>query len=271
MPAMHTATAFIASASLRDRRPWLAATTVSLLLHTAAAWWLLGAPWWRDRPPEPQAMTVEVVMMTPRPPEPPPPEPSLPSLPLVPPPPPPQLTEAPIAERSTPPPAPRPSPQPARPRTETVAPTPGPRSTAALPRAESSESALLEAGRLRPGGSPPEAIASQTVQDVILRQITRHWIIDVRGPTYRDVVLSVRFKLLPDGMLAPPFGRNDPWDLRVMIRDYDLMMRPENGRIRTTIETFLQAMRQAQPFQLPPDGRSDEARVLPLSFRLGDL
>ncbi len=270
---MYTATAFIGSVALRDRRPWLTATTVSLLLHTAAAWWLLGAPWlWNEKSAEPQAMTVEVVMMAPRS-EPPPPEPpSLPSLPLVPPPPPPQLTEAPIAERATPPPAPRPSPQPARPRTETtVAPTPGPRSTAALPRAESGESTPLEAGRLRPGGSPPEAIASQTVQDVILRQITRHWIIDVRGPTYRDVVLSVRFKLLPDGMLAPPFGRNDPWDLRVMIRDYDLMMRPENRMIRTTIETFLQAMREAQPFQLPPDGRSAEARVLPLSFRLGDL
>jgi hypothetical protein len=70
---------------------------------------------------------------------------------------------------------------------------------------------------------------------------------------------------------APPFGRNDPWDLRVMVRDYDLMMKPENRMIRTTIETFLQAMREAQPFQLPPDGRSNEERVLPLSFRLGDL
>lgn len=124
---------------------------------------------------------------------------------------------------------------------------------------------------MRPGGSPPDAIATQTVQDVILRQIARHWIIDVRGQTYRDVVLSMRFILLPDGMLAPPFGRNDPWNLQTMVRDYEMMMRPENRMIRTTVETFLQAMRQAQPFQLPPDGQSADARVLPLSFRLGDL
>ncbi|MBM3540122.1 MAG: hypothetical protein FJX55_20130 [Alphaproteobacteria bacterium] len=194
------------------------------------------------------------------------------TLPAVPPPPPPQLSEAPIAERSMPPPAPRSSPQPARPRADSP-PTvsPGQRSTAALPPRESGESTPLEAGRIRPGGTPPEAIASQTVQDVILKQIARHWIIDVRGSTYRDVVLSVRFKLLPDGMLAPPFGRNDPWDLRVMVRDYEVMMKPENRLIRTTIETFLQAMRYAQPFHLPPDGQATEARVLPLSFRLGDL
>jgi hypothetical protein len=222
---------------------------VSLLLHILAAWWLLGAPWWwREAPPKSQPMIVEMVTL----PAPPPPEPSSPArptLPVVPPPPPPQLGEAPIAERATPPPAPRPSPMPARPRADS-SPTvsPGQRATAALPPSDTGESAPLEAGRVRPGGSPPETIASQTVQDVILRQIARHWIIDVRGPTYRDVVLSVRFKLLPDGMLAPPFGRNDPWDLRAMVRDYELMTRPENRMIRTTIETFLQAMRQAQPF-----------------------
>jgi len=266
------ATVFVGSAALRDRRPWLAAMIVSLLLHAAATWWLLGAPWWREAAPEPQPMIIEMVTVAP--PEPAPPaEPSPPRLPVVPPPPPPQLSEAPIAERSTPPPVPRPAPQPARPRVEpaTPAPAPAPRSTASVPPAESAESAPLEAGRVRPGGSLPEAIATQTVQDVILRQIARHWIIDVRGPTYRDVVLSMRFKLLPDGMLAPPFGRNDPWDLRVMVRDYEMMMRPENRMIRTTIETFLQAMRQAQPFQLPPDGQSAEVRTLPLSFRLGDL
>ena len=271
---MHVATYFVDSAASRARWPWMVAYVGSLLLHSLMVWWLIGAPWWRIPPDETQPMVIEMVTLPqPAPPPPaPPPEPATPSLPVMPPPPPPQLTEAPIAERSAPPPAPRPAPQPARPRTES-APTvaPGQRSTAALPRSESGESAPLEAGRYRPGGAPPESVASQTVQDVILRQIARHWIIDVRGPTYKDVVLTVRFKLLPDGMLAPPFGRNDPWDLRVMVRDYEMMMKPENRMIRTTIETFLQAMRQAQPFQLPPDGRSNEERVLPLSFRLGDL
>lgn len=269
---MHTTAAFVDSAAIRDRRPWFAATVVSLLLHALAAWWLLGAPWWwREAPPQSQPMVVEMVTV----PAPVPPEPALmtqSTLPAVPPPPPPQLSEAPIAERSMPPPTPRSSPQPARPRADSP-PTvsPGQRSTAALPPRESGESTPLEAERIRPGGTPPEAIASQTVQDVILKQISRHWIIDVRGPTYRDVVLTVRFNLLPSGMLGPPFGRNDPWDLRAMLADYDGMMRPENRILRTAVETFLLAMRQAQPFQLPPDGRSDEERILPLSFRLRDL
>jgi hypothetical protein len=41
--------------------------------------------------------------------------------------------------------------------------------------------------------------------------------------------------------------------------------------VRTVVETFLQAMRQAQPFRLPPGSESSFARSLPLAFKLGDL
>jgi hypothetical protein len=256
------------------------AAIVSLLLHAGLAWWLLHGPWWRDvLPPQPPTMVIEVVTAPepPPPPAPPPPAPP-PALPpptpppplappptgLIPPPPPPQLQEAPIAERSTPPPSPRPSPQAARPRAES-------RSAPNLPKADDAVSAPFEAGRATQGGGPKEATATQAVQDFILAQIARHWILDLRSARFSNVVLNGRFMLLPDGMLAPPFGRNDPWDPRKMIRDYDQLLKPGNETLRTAIETFIQAAKQAQPFRLPPDGKADEPRQLPLSFRLGDL
>lgn len=279
MTSMSAATIFIGSRALRARWPLPAAAIVSLLLHALLAWWLLHGPWWRDTPPEPPTMVIEVVSAPEPPPPPaPPPEPQppapapLPSTGVVPPPPPPQLQEAPIAERSAPPPGPRPSPLPSRPRPETRGLTPGPGAALPLPRAEDAPpSAPFEAGRASPGGGPREATATQAVQDFILAQIARHWIIDVRSARFGNIVLNGRFTLLPDGMLAPPFGRNDPWDPRTMIRDYDVLLKPGNEALRTAIETFIQAARQAQPFRLPPDGKADEPRHLPLSFRLGDL
>jgi len=247
---------------------------MSLLLHAVLAWWLLHTPWQRDLPAEPPTMVIEVVRApepAPLPAPPPPPEPTTPPTALIPPPPPPQLEDAPLAERSSPPPVPRPSPQPARPRPETPAPTASPRSVPALPRADDGQSAPFEAGRATPDGGPKEETATQAVQDFILAQIARHWIIDVRSTRFNNIVLNGRFVLLPNGMLAPPFGRNDPWDPQRMVRGYDQLLKPGNEALRTAIETFIQAARLAQPFRLPPDGKADEPRHLPLSFRLGDL
>lgn len=268
---MRKASTLVGSAALRDRRPLAAGTLASLLLHAALAWWWFLAPRLRDTPPEPPTMIVEVVTAPEPAPPPSAPTPPPPPTAVMPPPPPPQLQEAPIAERSTPPPAMRPSPQPSRPRGETPGAAIGSRTAPVLPRADDGLSAPFEAGRAAPGGGPKEATATQAVQDFILAQIARHWIIDLRGARYGNVVLNGRFMLMPDGMLAPPFGRNDPWEPRRMIRDYDQLLRPGNETLRTAIETFIQAARQAQPFRLPPDGKADEPRQLPLSFRLGDL
>ena len=65
----------------------------------------------------------------------------------------------------------------------------------------------------------------------------------------------------------PPFGKNDPWNLEVMFPQRDQL--PD--QLRNVGITFLQAMRQAQPFRLPPDEESYKSRVLPLSFRLDEL
>jgi hypothetical protein len=139
-----------------------------------------------------------------------------------------------------------------------------------LPQAEDGQSAPFQSGRFRPQGGAPNSVASQAVQDFILAQIKQHWIIDFRGPKFRNIHLFGKFVLMPNGMLAPPFGKNDPWDPRAMIGNYDELIRMD-PTYRVAVETFLQAVRQAQPFRMPPDGKGDGPRGLPLSFLLGSL
>lgn len=263
----------------QERHARLGGLAGSLLLHVLVAALLL----WSPVPPPPvppESMVIEMVTL-------PAPQPSrdlarptdLPPAPALPPPPPPQLNEAPIAETSSPPaaaaaplraplrerpaaraPQPRPEPQPAPLARRPAVPAPVPQSTP------------LQGGRYEPGGGgSPDSVASQSVQDFILAQIARHWLIDTHGERYRNIVLYGKFVLLPNGMLAPPFGKNDPWNPRAMIGDYDRYRGPAGETIRSALETFLLATRQAQPFRLPPDGKADEARSLPLRFRLGDL
>jgi hypothetical protein len=270
--------------AVQARRARAGGLIASLLLHGLVAvlwlWWPAAVP-----PRMPESMVIEMVAMPapepspqPLPPPPPPPEPppiaqAPPPLPILPPPPP-QLSEAPIAETSSPPPAPVPRPPRERPaarapeadRRPSLPPT---SREAALPMPPS---APLEAGRRDPGGGgSPESVASQAVQDFILAQIARHWLIDVRSPRFANIEIGGRFVLLPNGMLAPPFGKSDPWEPPKMIRGYDQLRGPDAQAIRTALITFLQAVRQAQPFRLPPDGKTDEPRTLPLHFRLGDL
>ena len=125
----------------------------------------------------------------------------------------------------------------------------------------------VRSGQGGPGDGEPRETASQAVQDFILMQIARHWIIDFQAGRFRDLRLTLRFVLLPNGELAPPFGRRDPWNLPVLVNNFARLSEAE----RTAAITFLQAMRQAQPFRLPPGGESLHTRALPLDFRLGDI
>ena len=77
----------------------------------------------------------------------------------------------------------------------------------------------------------------------------------------------------PDGMLAPPFGKNDPWDMKLMVENWDRIAndpRPEAQAFRTAVETFLRAMRLAQPLRMPPNAQG-YPKVMELNFRIGDL
>jgi hypothetical protein len=276
-----------------DRHPKALTTGVvlSFALHLGiAAFLVYGA--WSEPEAAPPEFVVDVVQLPkpppPKRPEPPPqpeaiapPPPAPPKPEGLPPPPPPQLTEAPIREQAAPAPHPSESHAPARERPaspnlqhRTVA-----SAAPALPaNSGKAESMPVTIGRTEahednlPSGRSDKP-AAQTVPDFILMQIAQHWLIDYHNPRYREIVLrGAQIVLLPNGMLGPPFGKNDPWNPREMIANYDALLTPEAAPIRQAIETFLQAMRLGQPFRLPPDGKpSNEPRVFTIYFQLGDI
>lgn len=269
-----------------DRHPKALVTAValSLALHLGVAGWLSYAAW-SEPEKSPRAFVVDVVEL-PKPPKPKAPEPTPPAAmpPLaLPPPPLPQLTEAPIADKSAPPPHDSPVKAPPRDRAGTSR----DRGRTLVAHAETSLPATTKSPKAKPvthgerdvtpgtvGGKTTE-VASQTVQDFILMQIARVWIIDLQSPRFRDMGVQWQFTLLPNGMLASPFGKNDPLDLQSMLdpHTYELMQQPtEQGQtFRTAVVTFLQAVREAQPFRVPPNEKSYKDRLLPLRFRFGDL
>lgn len=266
----------------RDRHPLAlpVGLALSLLLHLTGYILLKYPLTWPE--PQPKAeFVVEVVRL-------PAPMPKVAPTPALPPPPVPRFEDAPtIGEESTP--VTKPAPQPAPPAPQRARPPiiiggglapPAPpkpsepfRPNTTAPAAEPLASERLSA--TRHGGSELQqpAVASQSVQDFILKQIAHRWLIDVHSPRYRNLRLSLGFVLLPDGTLGPPFGKNDPWDLTRMLAPeaYQAIQQPGQEAVRSALITFLQAMRQAQPFRLPPDETSYKSRVLPLSFRMDDL
>jgi hypothetical protein len=273
-----------------DRNPkaLVLGVALSVLLHVGIGVEMIYSP----GPATPKAereFVVDVVQLpkpaAPKPPEPPPAPPQAAPAPpppvALPPPPPPQLSEAPIAEKSAAP--PHPSESHAPPREHPASPNLQHRTVAsaapALPaNSGKAESMPVTIGRHEPKednlpSGPSDKQAAQTVPDFILMQIAQHWLIDYRNPRYRDIVLrGAKIVLLPSGMLGPPFGKNDPWNPRQMIANYDALLAPGAEPVRQAIETFLQAMRLAQPFRLPADGKvNTEARVFEIYFQLGDI
>ncbi len=260
---------------------------VSAILHIAVAILLLMSPRLVLEPPK-REMVVEVVTLPPPPepepkreippPEPPAPAPELPEARHFPPPPPPQLQEAPLAEQSRPSPTPAPRPARQRPAQAPSAVVPGmpslgvptPVAPAPMPNAELSARRQSQPLGNERGGETLEE-ASQSLDDFILSQVARYWVIDFKGERFRDIVLYARLVLKPDGMLASPYGKNDPWVITSMVPNYDQYTGPQQQQIRTALVTFLQAARQAQPFRLPPDGKSGQMQLLTLEFRLGDI
>jgi len=275
-----------------DRHPKALTTGVvlSFALHLGIAALLIYGAWSKPELPPPEFVIDVVQLPKPppprKPPEPPPmpaaaPPPVPPAPQALPPPPPPQLTEAPIAEKAAPPPHQSESHAPSRERPaspnlqhRTIA-----NAAPALPaNSTKAESMPVTIGRHEPTednlpSGRSDKPATQTVPDFILMQIAQHWLIDYRNPRYRDIVLrGTKIVLLPNGMLGPPFGKNDPWNPREMIANYDALLAPQAAPIRQAIETFLQAMRLAQPFRLPPDGKpNSEPRVFEIYFQLGDI
>jgi hypothetical protein len=255
----------------RHRAALPTGVVLSLCLHGAIVLLLLIGPWLRPVPEHKAEFMMEVVQLPEKPPVVQPQQRTALPLPSIP-----QLTEAPIAEQSTPPPQPGPATPPTRAR---AAPRVADKQDAAAPAAPAPatttrpEAAPVAVGHAEPSkgfdlSGKNAKPATQAFQDFILMQIARHWIIDFRGPRYRDVVLTgTEITVLPNGMLASPLNKNDPWNPAGVVTGYERLSESE----RTIVDTFLQATRLAQPFRLPPDGKDGQSRIFSIRFRLGDL
>lgn len=279
-----------------DNRRLGVAMALSLLLHGLVAVLLIIEPWtWRIQPEPPPVLAEFVMPEAPKPaasrPAQPPPEaaspPSSPRRPIeelkdVPPPSVPQLQQAPVTQdpsrappsagqRARPQASERPQPAPLQDRS-------GPATTAAPP-ADRQRAPAQQATGNRQRGAPGVAAGetgptmTQSESDFFLSQIVSAWVIDFDSPRFADIRIFGRYRVLPDGMLAPPFGKDDPWDMGRMVENWDRIAtdpRPEAVAFRTAVETFLRAMRLSQPLRMPPNAEG-YPKVLELNFRVGDL
>jgi hypothetical protein len=269
--------------SPQTRRELATGGVASLLLHILAVALLFVNLRLDVTPMPPKETTVEVLIVEEKPDAPPESsteptrqaETAVPDLPVTERPPPPQLETAPLAERSAPPPGPTRARVRLRDDQESTepAPTPAPAAPPAPPAARADLNAGGGKGRVaalpRGGGDGP---AKQDEKDFLLGQILPFWLLNYRDPRYQHVVFRGYFTLRADGMLESPFGKNDPWDPTVMIDGYDrLLARPFEPQ-RVALESFLRAVRAAQPFRLNPGvDPKDYPRQVAVFFRLGDL
>ena len=99
----------------------------------------------------------------------------------------------------------------------------------------------------------------------ILQQIVPHWRANFRDPRYGETEFRFQVALNANGTLGAPYRRQDPWDPGRVIRNFD-QVEPEIQRL---LESFVAAMKDAQPLRLLASGRYP--RVVTISFRLGDL
>lgn len=277
-----------------DNHRLLVAVALSLLLHGLVAAVLIIEPWtWRIQPEPPPILAEFVLPEAPKQapprtappvptPTPPPAAPSIEPLRDVPPASVPQLQQAPVTQEPSR--APPSAGQRARPQaSERPQPAPmpdrsGPATTTAPP-ADRQRAPAQQATGNRQRGAPGVAAGetgptmTQSETDFFLSQIVSAWVIDFDSPRFSDIRIYGHYRVLPDGMLAPPFGKDDPWDMNRMVDNWDSIAtdpRPKAVAFRTAVETFLRAMRLAQPLKMPPNAEG-YPKVLELNFRVGDL
>ena len=72
-----------------------------------------------------------------------------------------------------------------------------------------------------------------------------------------------------DGTLTSPLGKSDPWSPRQMVYNYDRLGPDE----RLVMDSFLIALRRAQPFKVPQAdaAKGDWPRALRFAFNFRDL
>jgi len=280
-----------------DNHRLLAAMLLSLLLHGLVAILLTIEPWtWRIQPEPPSVLAEFVMPPAPKPAVPPRPAPPAPEaapssssqprvieeLKDVPPPSVPQLQQAPVTQepsrappsagqRARPQASERPQPAPMRDRSGPATATAPPADRPRAPSQQATGNRQRGASGAAAGETGPTMTQSES--DFFLSQIVSAWVIDFDSPRFADIRIFGRYRVLADGMLAPPFGKDEPWDMGRMVENWDRIAtdpRPEAMAFRTAVETFLRAMRLAQPLKMPPNAEG-YPKVLELNFRVGDL
>jgi hypothetical protein len=287
---MHAERAIPVEATSPKRARWIA-LAVSLLLHAL----VIASVYFDIRfraappPPEPDVQPINVVFMPPPPPPAPPPAPT--PRPVVQPPPPPpeplplprappaeapQLVEAPIARESNAPQRPvaqgrqgSESRQAALPRP----PAPAPREDGLAPPRDTSQQAEAHVPTVQAtvgraiAPRRPDRPASQSLKDSILRQIAEIWPLNPKSDRFKYVTFYLTVTLRADGTLAPPFGKNDQINSRDMISRYDEIP----PFLQQALRSFIDAVRIAQPYRVPPSGETAYPVTLQIDFNLNDL
>lgn len=113
------------------------------------------------------------------------------------------------------------------------------------------------------------ALPTQTPVDFVRAQIMAQWRADWRDERFNGRSFTIDMVLLSTGMFAYPYGRDDPWDPRAMVTNYDELIAQGHHDLIEMVESLLRAMRAAQPIELPARMRRFPVR-LDLSFRLGN-
>jgi hypothetical protein len=108
---------------------------------------------------------------------------------------------------------------------------------------------------------------TQSAQDFILAQFIRMWHFNFRAARGHNFSIGAAIVINRDGTLAGPMSKNAPWDPEAVIPGYNSM----SGYPKEALESFLLALRMAQPLDLPPDDGKGWPRRMVLKFRLDDL
>ncbi|BAE51697.1 hypothetical protein [Paramagnetospirillum magneticum] len=213
-----------------------------------------------------RTMEVEVVPEPPKPaPEPPKPAPEPPPAPVAAPQPPPEPPKA-LPTPLPPLPVQRPQLQ-AAPHAETSkAPQASTRPEPAKPAGQSPTLSSDSGNFSR--AAPAAGDLAQSTQDKILAQVLRMWHFNAGALRGTDTILSATLIVNRDGTLSGPMNKDAPWNPDSVIRGYSSLPDGTNKRM---LETFLLALRMAQPLQMPPDDGKPWPRRMLLRFKPGDL
>lgn len=148
---------------------------------------------------------------------------------------------------------------------------------------EKSEAQLVEEIPPAPEGEPlligkntniqeiGDSQLTQTERDYILSQILKYWRFTYRVAEARELTLTGTVLVLANGMLAPPFAGDTPWNPERDMPQYKTVLKTGNELYRRALESFYRALRMAQPLDLPKESKGQWPKKISVSFHFKDV